>query len=229
MKTCIKGITSMAMQDVLRELAQDHERREGRCVELEAAGGVDVKRRIEQGESFDFVVLARQAIDELATTRHVDAGTALDLALSAIAVAVAAGASRPRLATAEDVKNAVHAARAVGLSTGPSGKHLRAVLERWGVPDAGVVEAPPGVPVATLIARGEVDLGFQQSSELMNAPGIEIVGLLPDELQKVTVFAGAVCVTSTQPDAARDMLAFFASPQASEAKRRHGMEPLRDT
>jgi molybdate transport system substrate-binding protein len=229
MKTCIKGITSMAMRDVLSELARDHERLEGPCVELEAAGGVDVKRRIEQGESFDFVVLARQAIDELATARHVAAGTALDLALSAIAVAVAAGASRPRLATARDVKEAVLAARAVGLSTGPSGKHLREVLRGWGVAGARVVESPPGVPVAALIARGEVDLGFQQSSELMNAAGIEILGLLPHELQKVTVFAGAVCVASTQPDAARDMLAFCASPQASEAKRRYGMEPLQET
>ena len=88
-----------------------------------------------------------------------------------------------------------------------------------------IVQAPPGVPVARLVAQGDVALGFQQLSELLHAPGIAIVGPLPPGVQLMTTFSAALAVTCTQPEAARALLAFMASPAAAEAKRRHGMEP----
>ena len=88
-----------------------------------------------------------------------------------------------------------------------------------------IVTPPPGVPVGTLLASGQVALGFQQLSELIHVQGIDIVGPLPAAVQIDTVFSGAVCATSAQPDAVRALLAFMAGPEAAEAKRRQGMTP----
>jgi len=102
------------------------------------------------------------------------------------------------------------------------------LFERWGIADEiapRIVQAPPGIPVGTLVARGDVELGFQQLSELMHLPGIDVIGPLPAEIQVVTVFSAAVCTASNCPAAAKALLAFLASPEADAAKRRHGMEP----
>ena len=87
------------------------------------------------------------------------------------------------------------------------------------------MQPPPGVPVGKLVARGDVELGFQQLSELMHLPGIDVIGSLPPEIQIVTVFSAAVCLASSRPAAANALLSFLASPEADAAKRRHGMEP----
>jgi molybdate transport system substrate-binding protein len=102
------------------------------------------------------------------------------------------------------------------------------LFERWGIADAlapRIVQAPPGVPVGTLVARGDVELGFQQLSELMHLPGIDVIGLLPPEIQVTTVFSSAVCTASNSSAAAKAFLSFLASSEADAAKRRHGMEP----
>jgi molybdate transport system substrate-binding protein len=115
----------------------------------------------------------------------------------------------------------------VGYSTGPSGAHLARLFYDWGIADAmkrRVVVAPPGVPVGTLVARGEIDLGFQQLSEFIGLEGIDIVGLLPSPIQSMTIFSGAVPFASAQPDAARAMLEFMAGPAGTPAKQRNGME-----
>ena len=218
----------MATRQVLGELAQAREQRSGQPVQVESVGGVDAARRVAAGEAFDFVVLASDAIDKLVAGGQAVAGSRVDLVDSGVAIAVQAGAPRPDIGSEDALRRAVLAAASVGYSTGPSGVALVKLFERWGIAQelqGRLVQAPPGVPVGALVARGEVALGFQQLSELIHLEGITVVGPMPAAVQIKTIFSGALCTVSTQPDAVRAMLAFMAAPEADAAKRRNGMEP----
>jgi molybdate transport system substrate-binding protein len=224
----ITGISSMATRQLLAELARAYQARSGQAVAFESVGGVDAQRRVQAGESFDIVVLASDAIDKLAAARRVQPGSTVDLVRSGVAVAVPKGAPRPDLGTEDAVRHAVLAARSIGCSTGPSGVQLIKLFERWGIADQireRIVQAPAGVPVGTLVARGDVALGFQQLSELVHLAGIDIVGPLPPAIQIDTVFSAAIGARSAQADAAAACIAFMASPAAADAKRRQGLEP----
>jgi molybdate transport system substrate-binding protein len=224
----LRGISSMATRQLLAELAAAYEKQSGRPVVFESVGGVDAAKRVAAGEAFDVVVLASDAIDKLVAAGRVVAGSKTDLVLSGVAIAVRAGAAQPDVSSEEALKQAVLAASSVGYSTGPSGTALLQLFERWGI-TATIkdrrVQAPAGVPVGALVARGEVALGFQQLSELMNLEGITVIGPMPHAVRIDTIFSGGVCAASSQPDAARELLAFMASAQTAAAKRSNGMEP----
>lgn len=218
----------MATRRLLNDLASAFERQSQQPVFVESVGGIDAARRIGDGERFDFVVLAADAIERMASMGRVDAGSRTDLVRSAVAVAVPAARPRPDLTSEESVRKAVMRARSIGYSTGPSGTHIVRMFERWGIADAiasRIVRAAPGISVGTLIARGEVELGFQQFSELIELPGVDIAGLLPPAIEFITVFSAAVCTRSDRPAEARAVIAFLSSPAGHALKRRHGMEP----
>jgi molybdate transport system substrate-binding protein len=224
----ITGISSMATRALLAELGQAYEQRSGHIVAIESVGGVDAAKRVQAGEAFDAVFLASDAIERLSASGHVVRGSRVDLVRSPVAIAVRRGAARPDISDEAALKQAVLAARRISYSTGPSGVHLARLFERWGIAAEiapRVVQAPPGVPVGSLVARGDVDLGFQQLSELMHLEGIDVVGGLPGDTQFITTFSAGLCTTSTQAEAVRAMLAFMNSPPAAEIKRRHGMDP----
>ncbi|RZJ25519.1 MAG: molybdenum ABC transporter substrate-binding protein [Haliea sp.] len=218
----------MATRQLLAGLLADYEQRSGDAVSMESVGGVDAAKRVQAGEAFDIVVLASDAIGKLEAAGHVVAGSRTDLVHSGVAVAVRAGAALPDLASEAAVKQAVLAAATIGYSTGPSGVALAKLFERWGIAaevQARTVQAPPGVPVGALVARGEVALGFQQLSELMHLEGITVAGPLPPAIQITTTFSAGICTASRQPEAVRRLLDFLASPQTVDAKRGQGMEP----
>ena len=220
-------ISSMATRKLLTELVDSHQRQHpGVAVALESVGGVDAARRVAAGEAFDAVALGSDAIDQLIADGHLLPGSRVDIVRSGVAVAVRAGAPHPDIGSEAAVQAAVLAAPTVSYSTGPSGVALARLFQRWGIADAvqaKLVVPPPGTPVGALVARGEVELGFQQLSELMHLPGIDVVGPLPAASQIETSFAGGVLAASPRAEAAHALLAFMASPQARQAKRDNGM------
>jgi molybdate transport system substrate-binding protein len=221
------GVGSMATRQLLARLVDLYERESGRRVNVTSVGGVEAARRVQAGEAFDFAVLASGAIDRLLAGGHL-VGARVDIARSSMAVAVAAGAPYPDIGSEAALRETILRAARIGYSTGPSGDHLLRLFERWGMAETiapRLVKAQPGVPVASLIAKGEVELGFQQFSELKDVAGVDVIGPLPAGAQLVTVFSGAVCAISQQGQAAADFLAFLASEQAAGAKRACGMEP----
>lgn len=218
----------MATRQLLADLVAQYQREHGQAITAQSAGGVEVAKRIKAGEAVDIVVLAANAIDQLIESGHVIAGSRVDLVRSGVAVAVREGSKPLDITSEQAVKQAILAARSLSYSTGPSGVHLAKVFERWGIADAvasKILQAPPGVPVGSLVAKGEVELGFQQLSELMNLPGISVLGPLPAAIQIMTTFSGGLSATSTQAGTARAFLAFAASPQTAGVKRSNGMDP----
>jgi molybdate transport system substrate-binding protein len=228
MTTQIAGISSMATRALLSELAAAYQQKTGVPVAYESLGGVDAARRVQAGEPFDVVVLASDAIDRLVAAGRVVANSRVDLVRSGVAIAVRQGGARPDIASEDALRRAVLAARTLGYSTGPSGVALTGLFERWGIAAmirGRLVQAPPGLPVAQLVARGDVELGFQQLSEMTRVDGVDVLGPMPPGVEIVTVFSAGICAVSTQPDAVRALLEFMCSAATAETKRRHGMEP----
>ena len=226
--TTIRLISSMATKPLLADLVALYQAQApGVQVQVESVGGVDAAQRVQAGEAFDAVVLASDAIDKLIASGHVLAGSRADLVRSGVAVAVPAGQPVPDISTEAALKAAILAAPTLGFSTGPSGVQLAKQFEAWGIAETiapRIVQAKPGVPVGSLVAQGEVALGFQQLSEMLGVPGITIVGGLPQAVEIITTFSGSVAATSSQADAVRTMLAFWASAACADTKVHHGMQ-----
>lgn len=225
----IVGISSMATRQILAERSGAYRQKTGRSVAIESVGGVDAARRIRAGEKFDIAVLADDAMKRLEEDGFLKPGSRAGFADSGIAVAVRSGARRPDLSDEAATKAAVLSAQSVGYSTGPSGTHVLKLLEKWGADQSKtvrIIQAPPGMPVGTLVASGEAELGFQQLSEFLDVPGIDIVGTLPQEIQSLTRFSCGVCALASNEAGARDLIFYLTSPEADASKRRHGMEPI---
>jgi molybdate transport system substrate-binding protein len=174
-------------------------------------------------------VLASDVIDKLLAEGRLS-GERLDIVKSGIAVAVRAGSSKPDIGNEEAVRRAVANARTISYSTGPSGNYLEETFARWGILEdlrSRIVVPPPGIPVASLVADGAAELGFQQYSELMNRPGIEVLGPLPPAIQSMTFFSGGVSSTCSRPTLAKALLDFMASPAVSDIKIKYGLESAR--
>jgi molybdate transport system substrate-binding protein len=221
----LTSLSSMATRHILSDLARDYESQTGVRVEIRSMGGLEAAKSVRAGEATDIVVLASKVMASLEIEGHLAKGETRDFARSEIAVAVRKGSALPSVASEQAVKQAILDSRKLCYSTGPSGDHLKALCEKWGVPPERVLIAPPGVPVATLVANGDADLGFQQLSELIGQQGIEVVGPLPPQIQAVTVFSAGVSMASRDPEGARAFVAYLASAGTDDTKRRHGMKP----
>lgn len=218
----------MATRQLLNELLALYAAQGGDHLKLESVGGVDAAKRVQAGEVFDIVFLASDAIDQLVACGHLDGTSKVQLADSGVAVAVRAGADIPDISRTEAVRAAVLAAKNLSYSTGPSGVALGKLFESWGIAQQiqpRIVQARPGVPVGRLVAQGEVELGFQQLSELIHLEGITLLGPLPADIQITTTFSAAISMACAHRAYASALLAFLTSEQAVAAIRRQGMEP----
>jgi molybdate transport system substrate-binding protein len=224
----LAGLSSMATRHILTDVARDYEARKGIPVEIRSMGGVEAAKLMRAGEATDVVVLASKVMASLEAEGWLLKGATRDFARSEIGIAARAGSPLPSVESEEAVQQAMRDARKICYSTGPSGDHLKALCEKWGLADsvlARALVAPPGVPVASLVASGDADLGFQQLSELIGQPGVTIVGPLPREIQAVTVFSAGVASKSADVEAAKAFVGFAASAETGDTKRRYGMAP----
>ena len=224
------AISSKATQAVLADLTQAYQAQSGMLWQVQAVGGVDAARRVQAGEVFDAVILANDAIDRLIASGQLVAGSRVDWVRSPVAVAVPQGAPRPDIGSAQALKAAVLAATKVAYSTGPSGVYLEKLFDQWGITAAmqgRCVQAPPGVPVGALLARGEASLGFQQLSELLALPGITLLGELSPDVAYISVFStgmgAAAAADAKRAPAVRAWMDFLACAEVEPIKRRHGM------
>jgi len=224
----IRVLSTQATQEAYLELVAQFEKATGHKVTTAFTGTLNVQKRLADGEACDLIIMAGPAIDEQIKLGKAVAGSRVDFAKSGVGVAVRKGAAKPDISSVEAFKKTLLSVKSIGYSTGPSGLYILSVFERLGV--AGKVkgklkQTPSGVFVGNLIASGETEIGFQQISELVHFAGIDYVGPLPGELQRMTVFSAGIHAGAKQADAARALVRFLTAPAAASVIRKHGLEP----
>ena len=188
-----------------------------------------IPARLARGEPIDVVIMVGDALDKLMAEGRLEPGSKVVLANSPIACAVRHGAARPDIGTVDGLRQAfLHASR-VAYSDSASGEYIkRQLLDKLGIRQQmeGRAAQIPATPVGEIIAHGEADFGCQQRSELKPVQGIDIVGLIPQDVQLNTPFAGAVVRGAGHPEAARALLRFLAAPANAGAIEATGLEPV---
>jgi molybdate transport system substrate-binding protein len=189
-----------------------------------------VPNRLARGEPADVVIGVREALDKLGAEGKVDPKSETDLAKSLIGAVVRAGAPHPDISTAAAFKTALENAKSIAYSDSASGVYIQTVV----YPKLGVSEAVkakskmiPADPVGEVVARGDAELGFQQLSELKPVKGIDLLGPIPSEVQKVTTFTAALATNAKERAAGEALIQFLSAPEAADAIRRSGMEPVK--
>jgi molybdate transport system substrate-binding protein len=224
----IRVLSTQATEQAYRELAPRFEKESGHKVTTIFTGTLDLQKRIAAGETYDLIIMAGPAIDDYIKAGKVVPGSRVDLAKSGVGVGVRAGAPKPDIGSTEALKKALLAAKSIGYSTGPSGVFIVTLFQRLGVADAvapKLKQTPTGVFVGSIIANGEVEIGFQQVSELAHFDGVDFVGPLPPEVQQTTVFSGGIQVGAKEMGAARALVKFLTAPASAPAYRSRGLEP----
>jgi molybdate transport system substrate-binding protein len=185
--------------------------------------------RLERGEPADVLIMVGYALADLAKQGKVIGDSRVDLVKSPIGIAVKSGAPKPDISTADAVKRALLAAKTIAYSDSASGVYVSTeMFDRLGIRDAMKDKARkiPATPVGEIVAHGNAEIGFQQISELRPVEGIDIIGPLPDELQKITVFSAGIATVSREPDAGRALIKFLASPEARDTLVKSGLDPI---
>ena len=230
----IKVVSSGGFAAAYRALAPEFERRTGHTLVTGWGPSMGhtpeaVPARLERGEPIDVVVMVGYALDDLIKQGKVVPDSRSELTRSGISVAVRQGAPKPDISTVDALRRALLAAKSIAYSDSASGVYIQnEMFKRLGIADqvAGKARMIPAEPVGAVVARGEAEIGFQQTSELKPIPGIDIVGPLPPEVQIYTVFSAGVVAGSREPDAARALIQFLGSPSAADAIQASGMEPM---
>ena len=232
----VKVIISGGFSGPYEKLLPDFERTTGIKVETgsgasQGSGPQTIAAQLARGVPADVVIMSREGLTELIAAQRIVAGTDVDLARTPLGVAVRAGAAKPDVSTVEAFKQVVLKAKAVAVPSSTSGIFLiKEIFPRLGIADRVKVKATPrGTGAVAMVASGEADIAVMPVSEIVHAPGVDYAGALADEIQLNQVFAAAVVAGSKELDAAKRLIAFLASEQASAAISNGGMEAARET
>jgi molybdate transport system substrate-binding protein len=221
-------MTTAAVEQIMLGLIPPFEQASGHKVTMSVFGTGLAVDKIKDGAFADLILLGPDALHELAAAGKVNAGTIAPAFNSRIGLAVRAGAKKPDIATADALKKTLLGAKSIGHSIGPSGEHFsKVILVRLGIADQlkSKVTVVRGMPVAAAVAKGDVEIGIHQIAELMPIPGIDIVGVLPADLNKTIVYATGLTTMAKQPDAASALVKYLSLPSSAPVIRKNGMDP----
>jgi molybdate transport system substrate-binding protein len=223
----IKVIASPGVRAVLRDLAPQFESTTGHRVIMDFDVIAVLKRRIEAGEAFDVVIPGPELIDDLVKQGKVAADTRAAFGRTGVGLAVRKGAPKPDISTPESLKRALLAAKAVGHSKeGQSGVHFREALVRLGISEEMRPKLRPlaGDEQAIALQKGEVDIVASGMGVVMEMPGADFLGGLPQQVQSYVKFAIGVSTASKEPEASRALQRFLVSPSVAPAFKAKGLE-----
>ena len=231
----VRVMTSGAFTAPYKELVPAFEKATGHKV-ISAYGASQggapdsIPSRLDRGEPVDVVILAGPALDGLIKAGKVVDGSRVDVVRSTIGMVVRQGAPKPDIGTVEALKRTLLEAKSIAYSASASGTYLSTEM----FPKLGIAEQIKGKTqrivserVGTVVARGDAEIGFQQVSELLSIPGVDYVGPLPAEVQRVTFFSAGIATGAKEPEVARELVKFFTSPAADPVIAKHGLEPGR--
>jgi molybdate transport system substrate-binding protein len=229
----IKVLTAGAYKPVLLELATNFERQTGNTITVDNGTTGQLKKRIEDGEAFDLLVITPAVVNELIASGKLVAGSQAKVASVNIGVMVKEGAPKPDISTVDKFKQALLTAKSVAYidpkSGGSSGIYIDKLLEKLGVADQVRPKAKlkQGGHVADLIVSGEAELGIHQISEIVVVKGAALVGPLPKEIQDTTTYAAGVSASAKDKGAIKELIEYLSGPDAAAVLKSKGMEPAK--
>jgi molybdate transport system substrate-binding protein len=228
----LKTYTTIGVRSVAEEQFARFEQSSGHRVVVTWGTAPMLVKRIEGGEAPDLTILSRAGIVALRQQNKIVPGSDVALASSGVGIAVKAGAPHPDISTPDALKHTLLAAKSIAYSEpsagGASGVYFAKLIERMGIAEAMQPKTkypPAGGFSAELLMTGEAELAVQQKPELLHVKGVEVVGLLPGDLNLITEFAAALMVDGTDADAGKTLIAFLRTPDAKAAFRAKGLEP----
>src|SRR5262245_23124052 len=229
----INAFVSTAIKAATDELLPPFERANGHSIRASYAPSGALIPRFERGEPVDVFLTDSSALDTLIKRGMVVAPRA-DLVRTGIGICVRKGAPKPDVSTAEALKRALLAARTIGHAAPAGGSitaaHIRGVFERLGIaaelaPKIRLAAGGPNGRVSVLVSSGEAEIGLQQASELLSNPEVEVIGMLPAELQLTTLYSGGVTTSAREPAAAQALIKALIAPSAAAVYKAKGLDP----
>ena len=227
----LKVTSTVALTPTLDELTPKYEKSSGNKLVIVYSTIAELKKRIEAGETADVMVLSRPALNDLQTQGKVSEGSIANVGSSYVAIGIRAGAPKPDISTAEKLKEALLATKSISYADpakgGASGVYFAKVIDRLGIADqmkskAGLV---PGAQAGELVAKGEVEMGVAQASEIAAVPGAQVVGPLPGDLNSAIIFAVGIGSASKDPGAAKSLIELLTGPTGAAVLKSKGMDP----